>query len=1027
MLPLRLTLEGIYSYQERQTIDFKRLTESQLFGIFGHVGSGKSTILEAISLALYGVSERLSKQDSPNYNLMNLRSSGLFIDFEFEAGAARDRYRFTVKAKRQQKHFEKVNPLERHQYQWLNGEWSPISANDATPILGLSYQYFRRTIIIPQGRFQEFLQLKDSDRTQMMQDLFDLHRFDLQAQVKSLKNQTGENLQHVEGQLVGYQHVSSKALVTTWENCHTIQADLGCLRHREHHLRAQYQHQQQLKEQHEQYQQALKHFNQLAGQKLAYDQWAETLRQLRNCRNSFKDRLDQSKRLEHSLQQHYQNLDQTLVDIKALKEQYQQQKAEWDKLTQKFVDLPTFREYIRDLRTIFQIRQHEESLAENHKAQAQAQEAVEKANEAFETQEAECQRIRENLQAYHQHMPDQATLSAVKNWFTQNNSIKNQKESVKQDLKQKKEAIDALKNQYETLIQEHQLASLNPDFASYSFKALRQALHELKTQYQTKLDDIDQALLKLRTQEAFESHAANLQPGEPCPVCGAIDHPNPLKIGDTQSALTTKQQEREAYKAWITTMEQALQGLEGLKSQYHQLVKEQEQLEKRLREWEQQLTDHLENFVWEAYREMDETQVDEALKNANAQQAALQNLEQQRNNAEEAKEKARAKSQEAAQKLQDLRQSGSQYQERINANKEQVIHLTSTQYEAYDKDSLQQTLDDWQARYEQMQTLDEKLEQLKENINNQELKANQIRTQITEQKRSLDDLNQTIDHLLAQSSFDNLGEVQALLDQYQNLDVDAEENELNDFYRRYEAQRGIVEDYQAKIEQSEPFDEAVYTSLKQRLETTAEARRTAEEQLAVQRDTLKRLQKALYEKRDLEARQEALKSRHSNLEVLEKLFRGRGFVRYISSVFLEELVRAANERFRHLTHNQLQLEVTGTANLEIRDLLNDGQLRSVKTLSGGQTFQVSLSLALALAERIQKLTQSHQNFFFLDEGFGSLDRQSLNLVFHTLYRLRTENRIVGLISHVEELKEGIETALTVENHPERGSLIRQEG
>ena len=117
------------------------------------------------------------------------------------------------------------------------------------------------------------------------------------------------------------------------------------------------------------------------------------------------------------------------------------------------------------------------------------------------------------------------------------------------------------------------------------------------------------------------------------------------------------------------------------------------------------------------------------------------------------------------------------------------------------------------------------------------------------------------------------------------------------------------------------------------------------------------------------------------------------------------------------------MEITDTNNFQVRDFLNDGQVRSVKTLSGGQTFQAALSLALALADNIQKLTKSNQNFFFLDEGFGSLDKESLQIVFETLKALRKENRIVGVISHVEEMQQEIDTYLNILNEEGIGSVI----
>ena len=88
MLPVKLTLEGIYSYRERQTIDFTRLTEARLFGIFGPVGSGKSTILEAMIYAIYGTIDRLN--NDVKYNVMNLRErTGDCTGRRWSAGGAR--------------------------------------------------------------------------------------------------------------------------------------------------------------------------------------------------------------------------------------------------------------------------------------------------------------------------------------------------------------------------------------------------------------------------------------------------------------------------------------------------------------------------------------------------------------------------------------------------------------------------------------------------------------------------------------------------------------------------------------------------------------------------------------------------------------------------------------------------------------------------------------------------------------------------------------------------------------------------
>jgi exonuclease SbcC len=195
------------------------------------------------------------------------------------------------------------------------------------------------------------------------------------------------------------------------------------------------------------------------------------------------------------------------------------------------------------------------------------------------------------------------------------------------------------------------------------------------------------------------------------------------------------------------------------------------------------------------------------------------------------------------------------------------------------------------------------------------------------------------------------------------------------------------------------------------------------EQKGATENALSHLKHNLEESVKLKAELEIMETRRENLKTFSDLFRAQGFVNFVSTIYLQNLVTAANDRFYRLTRQQLKLELDAENNFRIRDYLNEGQWRSVKTLSGGQTFQASLCLALALADNIQQLNQSGQNFFFLDEGFGTLDRESLEQVFETLKSLRKENRIVGVISHVEDLQQEIGAWLKVTRDDENGSSI----
>jgi exonuclease SbcC len=198
MLPISLTIKGLYSYQKEQTIDFARLTSANIFGIFGNVGSGKSSILEAITFALFGETERMNIRDNRAYNMLNLKSGELFIKFIFHQ--QNDQYQIVVKGKRNRKNFEKVETT-RDAYSMSEGEWKPLEINKIQEIIGLNYENFRRTIIIPQGQFQEFLQLSGTDRSKMMKELFNLERFELFEKVKSVETKNNNKINNLVGQL----------------------------------------------------------------------------------------------------------------------------------------------------------------------------------------------------------------------------------------------------------------------------------------------------------------------------------------------------------------------------------------------------------------------------------------------------------------------------------------------------------------------------------------------------------------------------------------------------------------------------------------------------------------------------------------------------------------------------------------------------------------------------------------------------------------------------------------------------------
>ena len=211
MIPIRLEIQGLYSYREKQVIEFDQLTAAGLFGIFGAVGSGKSSILEAILLALYGSTERLSDRGEKN-SMLNLQSEELLINFEFQSGKNNvSSFLARYAAKRNPKKFEEVKPAEHTFYEKVEGNWEPI-ASKAEEIVGMKKEHFKQTVIIPQGKFREFIDLTPGPRAEMMKELFGLERFDLSGKTGSLLKAVREEKIRMETQLSGLEAFTPEIL-----------------------------------------------------------------------------------------------------------------------------------------------------------------------------------------------------------------------------------------------------------------------------------------------------------------------------------------------------------------------------------------------------------------------------------------------------------------------------------------------------------------------------------------------------------------------------------------------------------------------------------------------------------------------------------------------------------------------------------------------------------------------------------------------------------------------------------------------
>lgn len=145
---------------------------------------------------------------------------------------------------------------------------------------------------------------------------------------------------------------------------------------------------------------------------------------------------------------------------------------------------------------------------------------------------------------------------------------------------------------------------------------------------------------------------------------------------------------------------------------------------------------------------------------------------------------------------------------------------------------------------------------------------------------------------------------------------------------------------------------------------------------------------------------------------LSTVLRGKALAEFICEEYLQEITGSANQKLEILMDGRYTLRFENKE-FFVEDNFNDGKLRPASTLSGGETFVVSLSLALSISDAISTLSSRSMDFFFLDEGFGTLDNELCSVVINSLYKLESQNLKIGLISHVTELEESIKNKVIV--------------
>ncbi|WP_137905460.1 AAA family ATPase [Chryseobacterium sp. 2VB] len=1008
MIPVQLTIEGLYSYRERQTIDFRNLTEAGLFGIFGAVGSGKSSVLEAISFALYGETERLNMRDKRAYNMMNLKSNSSYIEFDF-INYENKLFRASRDFKRNSKKFEEVKPNAVTFYENINGKWIPLDHSNAESIIGLSYSNFKRTIIIPQGQFKEFLELGAAERTNMMKEIFNLQKFDLQNNVSALNIKNRSELDQLEGQLKGFEEINEEKIKIQKEELVEEQKKLSESNEKLEKASQAYQQLKNLKSDFDSLQQNKEKFSKLSEEKPQMDALEIQAELYDRIFRIFNPLIIEKNKLSKEISAKRNEKEQQIKDWQETEKVFNTVKEQLMVLEPQFKALEQSRIQENDLNLIIQILKFSEEIKILNERTRKGSEKVKEVDLNKEKIQKTIDELSAQIKTLKEQKLDSALLSEVGNWFIQ-------QKNLKKSLQEQAEKIGKHQKQIGEITEELKPFAYTKNYKE-DFRIRKETLETQKKELSHKLDH-------LKIQKELSRFASELHDGENCPLCGSKEHPHIVEFHDVNTELQEIQEK-------IASLEQEGTGLQKQEAEIDKILDRkkifEEQLlseQKILLQIQKDIENHLLNFTWKQFASNQEEEFEKKRSDSFALEKKIEETERNIALARENFDRESQTLEKYKSALEAFRLEEVSKQEQINISRSGLKIL---EWDLYAQKEIKEIEESYQKLAYSNKEIEENylktVEQekiLSPKLAEQKAIASQSEKQITELEKEISWNEEAIIKALAEQNFTEFKEVENIL--LQEINVELVRTKVQLFKVEFEALKKFIGELELKLK-GLSFDNEQFSLTEKQFNEAQTEQKQINDSVVTKTAEIDRLEKEFIKKESLLKEHVKLQKRSENLKIMMNLFKGAGFVQYVSSIYLRQLCDHANVRFHRMTRNQLSLQLNENNDFEIIDYLNEGKSRSVKTLSGGQAFQVSLSLALALAESVQANAQADKNFFFIDEGFGTQDTESVNIVFETLTNLMKENRIVGIISHVEELKEKIPTALNIIKDEERGSLI----
>lgn len=1032
MRPLKLTMSAFGPYAGIEIIDFEKLNGKNIFLVTGPTGAGKTTIFDGISYGLFGEASGTSRDNDSLRSDFASPDTPTFIELEFELRGERyniKRYPQQMRKKQRGEGFSFKNS----EAVLTLPEGNVVTGTNAVDekiasILGINKNQFRQIVMLPQGEFRKLLEAESKEKEIIFRKLFGTETFEIiqsklgdksreiEKKIATTRTRRDTYIRQIEPSdddtLLGLVNAkdlniteitykTSELIKREEDKSKIIKENINIIKEDQERLQRDITRGQEGNKKLLERESLRKQYEIHISLKKEYDEKQIKLDKSRKAlevkvvEDSLRDREVKLEEKKKELVKAENELSACEVSLQSCKEQLSMEEAREDERKKMSDNIATYlnfevkvSEYENKILTIKELKnnlKNKQKLIDNLKLiQNNDKLKLEKANKEFE----EAQRAETNV------------------------------EKLNIDIEKDKYVIDELRRVYSQFNDyKKNINKYNSD--SREFEEFDGAYKNIKNKYESMED-------KFRRGQAGLL-AKGLNEGSPCPVCGSTQHPSPAGLINGVPTQEELKKAKEVFEKSRNEREEKLNNLSIL----NELIKKGKTdiLESK---------ESLKKYIGDEIIKIDEKDILDYLK---------------------------VKGKKLGNEINDLRKE----MELLTRKVQEKISL-STLIEKLTKDIKNRELE--------IQNEDKEYIEIYGTVKSQEELISSIEKEIPEDIRSLEKLQFKINELKknysmleksykkAQEDYNssvtlyasltanrnavikNIEEVEKEVDAYKesfnNKLKDAGFTDMEEYLATKMDEKSIklmetdILEYHKNLKSIKDRLDKAINDTKDIMEVSLEELNESLNQAKLREQKLKSEEMNLYSRissnkrvldevkkvcREISIEEESYKI----IGELAKVANGANseritFERYVLAAYFDEIISAANIRLAKMASERYKLrrkEDKGKGSkqegleLEVFDNYT-GKARHVKTLSGGESFKASLSLALGLADVIQSYAGGISlDTMFVDEGFGTLDSQSLDNAIQCLIDLQSGGRLVGIISHVPELKERIDARLEI--------------